>query len=253
MVIVNPSGTLPISVTKSCPINCKHCGGVYIKSMTHIDDMERYTKRYKSFLISGGMMFDGTIPFKGYIKKLKDLKEKYNLIYNFHIGFPKNPPFEIDEIADVISFDFFSDKDVMKDIYKLSRSPEEILNSVLPLKAQKIPHITIGIFCGKITHEIKSLEMLKEYFDSIVLNIFIPTKKTEFENCKPPAINDVKMVFDMAQKHFKTVVLGCMHPHGKYREVLLNNISPDIFVNSASKIYDYKGCCSLYLAKEATK
>ncbi|ABR30997.1 radical SAM protein [Thermosipho melanesiensis] len=253
MVIVNPSGTLPITVTKSCPINCKHCGGVYIKSMVHIDKMENYVKRYKSFLISGGMSFEGKIPFDKYIGKLEKLKKEYNLLYNFHIGFPKKPPFEIEKLADVISFDFFSDENVMKEIYRISRTPKKILDAILPLKTTKIPHITVGIYCGRITHEIKSLEILKYYFDSIVLNIFIPTKNTEYEKCLPPKVEDVKEVFELAKKHFKNVTLGCMHPHGKYRENLLKEISPDIFVNSASKIYDFKGCCSIYLAKEETK
>lgn len=244
MVIVNPSGTLPITVTKSCAMNCKHCGGVYIKSMVHIDNMEKYIKKYNSFLISGGMTNDGIIPFKPYLNKLKKFKESYNLKYNFHIGFPKNPPYEIVNIADVISFDFFSNENVMKEVYYISRTSDEILSSVLPLPVKKVPHITIGILCGKITHEQKSIEILKDYFDTVVLNILIPTRKTQFEKCQPPNVEDVAKIFNYAKKYFKTVILGCMHPHGKYREELLKLIAPDVFVNSASKTYDFKGCCS---------
>jgi len=247
MIIVNPSGTLPISVTNSCPMNCKHCGGIYIKSMVHISNIEKYIGKYNSFLISGGMTKDGIIPFKQYIPKLYDLKEKYNLIYNFHIGFPKNPPYEIEKVADVVSFDFFSDKEVLQEIYGITRTPNEILNSVLPLKTPKVPHVTIGILCGKITHELSSIKILSQYFDTIVLNILIPTRKTVFEKCSPPKIDEVKDIFKEASKRFKSVILGCMHPHGKYREKLLKNISNylDVFVNSASKEFDFKGCCSL--------
>lgn len=253
MVIVNPSGTLPISVTKSCSMNCKHCGGVYIKSMIHISDIERYIGKYNSFLISGGMTKDGIIPFKQYIPKLSALKQKYSLLYNFHIGFPKNPPFEIEKVADVVSFDFFSDKDVLNEVYGITRSPNEILDSVLPLKISKVPHITIGILCGKITHELDSIKILSQYFDTIVLNILIPTKNTIYEKCNPPKIDEVMDIFKEANKRFNNVILGCMHPHGKYREELLKNISNylNVFVNSASKEFDFKGCCSfLALNKE---
>jgi uncharacterized radical SAM superfamily protein len=244
MVVVNPSGTLPISVTKGCPMNCKHCGGVYVKSMTHIDNIERYVSKYKSFLISGGMSKDGIIPFSPYLNKLKELKRTYNLQYNFHIGFPKEPPFEIIDVADVVSFDFFSDENVMKEVYTIRRTKDEILFSVLPLPVKKVPHITIGILCGKITHEEKSIEILKDYFDTIVLNILIPTKNTAYKDCNPPSVDEVAKVFNFAKKHFKSVILGCMHPHGSYRKQLLEKISPDVFVNSASKNYDFKGCCS---------
>jgi len=246
MIIVNPSGTLPVSVTSSCNMNCKHCGGIYIKSMVHISQMEKYIKKYKSFLISGGMTEEGIIPFHHYIPKLHSLKNQHKLTYNFHIGFPKNPPFEIENLADVISFDFFADPEILKEVYGIKRTPNEILNSVLPLKTHKVPHITIGIYCGRITHEYNSLEILSNYFDTIVLNIFIPTRNTIYEKCKPPVIDEVAEIFKEANKKFKNVILGCMHPHGKYREDLLGKISNylHVFVNSASKEFDFKGCCS---------
>ncbi|MBO8160419.1 MAG: radical SAM protein [Thermosipho sp. (in: Bacteria)] len=247
MIIVNPSGTLPITVTYSCSMNCKHCGGVYIKRMPHISNIEKYAKKYNSFLISGGMTKDGNIPFSSYLEKLRILKERYNLLYNFHIGFPKYPPFEIENVADVVSFDFFSDEKILNEIYGIKRSTDEILNAVLPLKTPKIPHITIGILCGKITHELKSIEILSNYFDTIVLNILIPTKNTFYEKCSPPKVEEVSEIFKEAKRKFEKVILGCMHPHGEYRKKLLSNISDylDVFVNSSSKEYDFKGCCAL--------
>ncbi|QTA37292.1 radical SAM protein [Thermosipho ferrireducens] len=248
MLTINPSKTLPISVTKYCALNCKHCGGVYIKRMIHISEMEKYVKRYKSFLISGGMGKEGIIPFKNYIEFLTRLKLKHDLLYNFHIGFPETPPYEIEEIADVVSFDFFSDPEILNEIYGIKRTPEHIIKVVSSLKTKKVPHITIGVLCGNITHEFNSIELLSKYFDTIVLNIFIPTKRTLYENCNPPEIEIVAQVFKEAKKKFKTVILGCMHPHGTYREKLLELIKEDlsIFVNSSEKKPDFKGCCALY-------
>uniref|UniRef100_A0A7C5U4D3 Radical SAM protein n=1 Tax=Fervidobacterium nodosum TaxID=2424 RepID=A0A7C5U4D3_9BACT len=244
-----PGSTLSVSVTKSCPLNCAHCNGRYLEHMVHIDDIEKYVDRYNSFLISGGMLPNGEIPFKPYIDKLKALKERYNLKYNFHIGFPKNPPHEIEVVADVVSFDFFADKNVLKEIYEIEREPEEILNSVKPLKVKKVPHITVGVLCGKITHEYKAIEILSEHFESIVLNVFIPTKGTKFENCEAPSIEEVGEVFKYANKYFKDIVLGCMQPKGEYRKHLQEIVAKyaNFIVKPVNKNYKYNGCCSFYV------
>ncbi|AMW33803.2 radical SAM protein [Fervidobacterium islandicum] len=246
---IDPSATLSVSVTKGCPLNCAHCGGHYLKHMVQVEDLEKYAEKYKSFLISGGMLPNGEIPFGKYISFLKELKEKYGLKYNFHIGFPLNPPYEIEEVADVVSFDFYADKDVLKEIYGIEREPEQILDAVLPLKVQKVPHITIGVLCGKISHEGKALEVLSEYFESVVLNVFIPTPLTRYANCQPPEIDEVEKIFEKASKLFNNVVLGCMHPRGEYRKQLQERIQrhAGFIVKPTDRTYDYHGCCSFYV------
>ncbi|WP_448375188.1 radical SAM protein [Fervidobacterium sp.] len=246
---IDPSATLSISVTKGCPMNCAHCGGHYVKHMIHVKEMEKYVEKYKSFLISGGMLPNGEIPFGEYIEYLKSLKERYNLKYNFHVGFPKEPPFEIEEIADVISFDFFADSDVIKEVYGIERAPEEILRSVLPLKVEKVPHITIGILCGKISHEKRALEILSKYFNSVVLNVFIPTANTKYENCQPPELDEVEEIFKSASELFKNVVLGCMHPKGEYRKRMQERFGKYVgfIVKPTDRMYNKFGCCSFHV------
>ncbi|MGQ9856372.1 MAG: radical SAM protein [Fervidobacterium sp.] len=246
---IDPSATLPISVTKGCPLKCAHCGGHYVKHMIHVSEIEKYAEKYKSFLVSGGMLPNGEIPFEKYLEFLKTVKEKYNLTYNFHIGFPEKPPFELENVADVISFDFYGDENVLKQIYGIERTPEQILQSVLPLNVKKVPHITIGVLCGKTSHEYTALEMLSKYFSSIVLNIFIPTPNTVFQNCPVPDIDDVVKVFEKARELFENVVLGCMHPKGEYRRELQRRLSErvDFIVKPVNKSYDKIGCCSFYV------
>ncbi|MGC8819830.1 MAG: radical SAM protein [Fervidobacterium sp.] len=230
-------------------MNCSHCGGHYITHMIHVDDIEKYVDKYKSFLISGGMFPNGEIPFKPYLGKLRDLKEKYELKYNFHIGFPINPPLELENVADVISFDFFADRQVLRELYGIERTAEQILNSVCPLKVKKVPHVTIGVICGKITHEPKAIEMLSEHFDSIVLNVFVPTKNTKYENCNPPDIGDVELVFELASKSFESVTLGCMQPKGEYRRKLQEIVAnyANFIVKPVNKNYVLSGCCAFHM------
>lgn len=249
---ISPSKTLSVTVTKSCPFKCAHCNSHYLEHMVHIEELisniEEFAKNYSSFLISGGMLLNGEIPFGPYIAKLKFLKEKYNIRYNFHIGFPKRILYELEGIADVVSFDFYGDSEVLRSIYGIEREPEDIIKALLPLNVKKVPHITVGVMCGKATHEYKAIEILSEYFESVVLNVFIPTIGTKFENCPPPSLCDVEKVFEHASKHFKHVVLGCMQPKGDYRRQLQSLISKyvDFIVKPLDRKYTHYDCCSFY-------
>ncbi|ODN31101.1 radical SAM protein [Fervidobacterium thailandense] len=245
---IDPSATLPVTVTRGCGLNCPHCGGHYLKHMVHVDEMEKYLDTYRSFLISGGMDREGRIPFEPYLDKLRRLKVEHGLSYNFHVGFPKRPPYELDEVADVVSFDFFADPEVLWSIYGLRRTPEDILDAILPLKVIKVPHVTVGIACGVITHEYKALEILSQHFPYVVINVFVPTAGTTFSKCSPPHVDEVAGLFEFARSRFDDVFLGCMHPRGTYRLELQErvlNVATGI-VKSIDREYDFSGCCALW-------
>ncbi|RKX41189.1 MAG: radical SAM protein [Thermotogae bacterium] len=254
-MLVDPSKTIPISVTGSrCPLNCPHCGGKYLSHMIKPGEMEAYIKEgYRSFLISGGMLPNGEIPFKPFLDLFRRLKKEYKLFYNFHVGFPRRFPDEVDELADVVSMDFFGDQEILKKIYSLTRDLNDLISFALTLSKPVVPHVTIGIFKGEITHEFKTLKILSEYFDTIVLNVFIPTPGTPFGAFPPPDIKDVKEVFKKARKLFKRVILGCMQPRGSYRKRLQEEVKDlvDVIVKPVIKIEGekFEGCCA-FLAIE---
>lgn len=250
---VDPIATIPVSVTGStCSLECKHCGAHYLSHMKSIEDMKVLaSKGVKSFLISGGVLKNGEIPFSSYTDLLDELKRKYQLKYNFHIGFPHKLAEEIEKVADVISFDFFGDSQILEKVYSLRRDPATQISMIKSLSVPAVPHITVGILCGKITHEFQSLKMLSNYFDSVVLNVFIPTQGTAFENCFPPDLEEVERVFKYASSRFSKVALGCMQPKGSYRKKLQNMVSQyvDIIVKPVKKNQpDFLGCCSFLLA-----
>ncbi len=252
MIGITPGATLPVTVTKSCALNCPHCNSHYLKGMVYIDDIEKYIPRFKSFLISGGMLPDGRIPYENHLGKLKKLKVEYGLTYNFHIGFPLKKPVELIGIADLISFDFFGDSKILQDIYGIKRVPEDIINTVLELGVYAVPHITFGIFCGKITHEYKAVDILSNYSDSLVVNVFIPTPGTTFENCQPPEVDNVVEFVKYAKSKIKNVVTGCMIPRGEYRKNLqekIENLIDGIVKPVNKEQIKFHGCCSFYLKK----
>ena len=247
MILVDTTPVVPVSVTgKFCPMNCKHCGGVYLKHMVPIRKMEEFAKAgRKVFLISGGMTKDGKIPFDSYYSLLKSLKHKHNLKYNFHIGFPLEFPAMVDELADVVSADFYADSAVLKEVYGIERSVEDQLSIITFFKSPVVPHITIGVSCGRITHEYRAIDILSDHFDRIVLNVFIPTRGTLYESCTPPDLDEVEKVFKYAKEKFKIVFLGCMQPKGLYRVKLQERLGfIDGITKPVLKKANAKNCCA---------
>ncbi|MFN4189958.1 MAG: radical SAM protein [Pseudothermotoga sp.] len=220
--------------------------------MKLLNEIEAYIQKgYRSFLISGGLDTSGEIPYSDQnLEKLKHLKERYNLVYNFHVGFPSSPIHKLENLADVVSFDFFSDQEIMKKIYGIGKDPVRQIEVIKSVEVFSVPHVTIGIECGQITHEYRSIEMLSKYFDSIVLNILIPTLGTTYESCAPPSVEDVKDIFKYAKGLFEVVALGCMQPKGSYRSVLQNELAniADVIVKPVRRgINSFPGCCAFLL------
>lgn len=95
----------------------------------------------------------------------------------------------------------------------------------------------------------------------MVLNVFIPTAQTRFQDCTPPRLEEVEEVFKYASERLENVVFGCMQPRGEYRKRLQEEVqkyvdflvkpvnkSVDTSNNSNDKIndkiHDFCGCCA---------
>lgn len=194
------------------------------------------------------MLPDGSIPFERYEDELQEYKKKYNLLYNFHVGFQKSQLAR--ELANVVSMDFFGDTSVLKKIYRLDLTPEDILN-ISRFYRKVVFHITIGILGGQISHEEKALEILSKETDSIVLNVFIPTPNTPFGKYSPPDPKEILRIFKKARKLFKTVILGCMQPKGTYRKELQSIVKDlvDVVTKPVDGSGKFKGCCAFAISE----
>jgi uncharacterized radical SAM superfamily protein len=254
LVFIDPSGTIPISLTgKFCRMNCAHCGGHYLGHMKTLWEMEQLAREgHKSFLISGGLEEDFLVPFRKYLNHLRHLKESYGLSYNFHVGFPQSFMEDLEGLADVVSFDFFADPMVMEAVYGFSVEPVKLLDAIARTRVFAVPHVTIGILEGHISHEYEALKMLSERFSAVVLNVFIPTFGTKFSQALPPDLSRVKELFSYTAEKFDHLVLGCMQPRGEYRRLLQESVKEfaNVIVKPTFKVdFDFKGCCALWLAK----
>jgi uncharacterized radical SAM superfamily protein len=247
IVFYKPAKTLSISLTgNSCSLNCSHCGGHYLSAMTDINTFISNIDKYKShtsILISGGCNQYGTISLKPHISNLeKIVDEGFKL--NFHTGIADNESVQVIEELTLrskignefrVSYDFIVDDETINSVYGTNRTGTDYIEGYKRLnkKLKVVPHVCIGLNGGKIKGEIEALEVLsKENCERLVLIIFIPTKNTVFEKCKPPSLEEIEKIFREAKRLFdgRIVQLGCMRPIGKYR-AQIDSLAIDCGIN----------------------
>ncbi len=280
-----PSGrTIAMSLTGTyCELKCKHCNAQYLKGMlTKEQTLKAIESRpgyYKSVLVSGGSTKEGKVPVVQNLRFIKKLY-KMGLKLNFHTGLlERDEILKIKPYASRISFDFIYDDEVIKNVYGLNEKTKEDYEKTYLLmrrlvggrienkegypSSRVVPHYTIGLNCGKITKgdfdTISELAYLKPTL--LVIDVFIPTKGTPFENCPPPPLEGVREILDKARRRLTrtTMFLGCMRPFGEYREkldLMAYELGVKGFVkpsrpliekvkNSGEKIVIKEECCAL--------
>ena len=238
--------TIPISLTGThCGLMCSHCNAEYLKGMLTKEQALKLIKGkphyYTSALISGGSTAEGKVPIMQHLRFIKKLKQM-GLKLNFHTGFlNKSELIKLKPYVDRLSFDFIYDDDVIHNVYHLlSKSKEDYEKTYLLIRrvlggkihdvpygypsTKTVPHFTIGLNGGKVGKgdfdTIDELAYLRPTL--LVINIFVPTRGTPFENCPVPSLNDVQKVLNKAHRRLTqtTMFLGCMRPFGEYREKL---------------------------------
>lgn len=219
-----PNSTTPITLTgQSCDLDCAHCGGHYLEHMTPMEEAEEVLKKKgsQSCLISGGCDHKGTVPLAEQIKFLEKLKGEYRL--NSHLGLATQE--EIEEVSkhvDVVSFDFVSDEETIREVYNLPHTAQDYIDCYKALreKTTVFPHICIGLKGGEIKGEYRTLEILEEIgAEALVFIVFIPTKGTRYANKQAPDLEEVGKLLATARIKFPNIpiYLGCMRPKGRYR------------------------------------
>jgi len=238
--------TLEVSLTGSaCALNCAHCNAQYLLGMKTKEEIlkiiENNPNRYKSILISGGSTKDGKVPILDHMDFIKKVYSM-GLKINFHTGLLSKEEIEsIKPYAERISFDFVYDDRVIKEVYHLEdKTKEDFEKTYLLMRrliggrierpdnipsSRVVPHITLGLKCGEIDDgEVETIDELAFIKPTLlVIDVFIPTKGTPYENCPKPDLNKVLQIIDKAYRRMSrttTLFLGCMRPFGEYREIL---------------------------------
>ena len=223
ITFVRPSATTPVSVTgTACALDCAHCGGHYLEHMQPIDKVNPNGAR--SLLISGGCDARGRVPVEGHREAIAKLRPGRRL--NWHLGLVE--PDDLDGLAplvDTISFDIVGDPATAREVYGLDVTLDDYVDTLRLLKqvAPVVPHVTIGLHGGEIRGEAAALQALAdEGVERVILIVFIPTPGTRYAACQPPPLDPVSDLLAHARCLLPeaTLYLGCMRPHGRYRQQL---------------------------------
>jgi hypothetical protein len=220
-----PSRTLPISLTgTACALQCAHCRGVYLQHMHPVDDIPSLRDRATSFLISGGCDPQGRVPVHDHLQELAHIHATHRL--NWHVGLvDEAAAAALAPLADVISFDIVGDRETARAVYGLDLGLEDYMAvfDLLQQHATVVPHITVGLEGGRLRGERAALAALADrQVERVILIILIPTAGTDYENCPPPDLLAVADLFLWARQILPAaeLVLGCMRPHGAYRQAV---------------------------------
>jgi uncharacterized radical SAM superfamily protein len=263
-----------VSVTgNECSLDCKHCGGHYLKHMVDGSTPEQLLefinsrKDVSGFLLSGGCNPAGTVDFSSHLNTIRRITSETELVLNVHTGMiDLETAKKLKEAGiDLASVDIVGDADVMKEVYGMT----SLINPVDCLKTLRevgfstiVPHVCIGLLGGQLSHEFKALEKIDEAGiepDGIVFISLIPTKGTDYEGRDAPSPEDVFSVMSYGRKLFPEtpLLLGCMRSK-KEREteiaaldagadgiVLPSKETKEWVIENGFKVQEHNTCCAL--------
>lgn len=226
---VRPEATLSVSLTGTgCRLGCAHCGGHYLRRMAPLSEaLEGSSPRSAaatSFLVSGGCLESGAVPFGPALPELRRLKSRGRL--NFHVGLVGEAGARsLEGLADAVSFDLVGDDSTIREVLGLDRTVSDYRDSLRALRrhVRVVPHILVGLHGGVLRGERAAVELAaSEGCEELVFIVLIPTPGTRFEACRPPAAEDVVSLIAETRVALPSAALGlgCMRPGGTYRSKL---------------------------------
>ncbi|MBC7235192.1 MAG: radical SAM protein [Chloroflexi bacterium] len=219
-----PNRTLPVSLTgATCGLDCAHCGGHYLAHMHPIWDLPAQGG-VSSYLISGGCDALGRVPVTAHLTRVAELKQGHRL--NWHVGLVEEKDLAtIAPLVDVISFDIVGDAVTAREVYGLDVDLDDYMHTLELLEryAPVLPHLTVGLWGGRIRAEREALKALAQHgVERLILLVLIPTEGTRYADRTPPPLPEVADLFLDAREWLPRarLYLGCMRPHGLYRQAL---------------------------------
>ncbi|MEW5937534.1 MAG: radical SAM protein [Candidatus Thermoplasmatota archaeon] len=265
--IYRPGKKFPaLSVTGyECALDCAHCGGRYLRHMIPAPppaDFQRFMERLKEqgavgFLLSGGCDPMGRVPIGPYLTCLKEARH-LGLQTNVHTGVldPGLPPLLCSAEPAAVSVDMVGSYAAIREVYGLLHSPADCARAVKELVEvglNVVPHITVGLHGGQPSGEERALILLQDTgVRRLILNIFVPTKGTRYEDA--PKISEARAleIIRSARRSLPGVeiILGCMRPRGAQDLHLIGLV--DGIVNPSRRAVEHLGgareqctCCAI--------
>lgn len=257
-----------LSVTGGyCELNCSHCSGKYIKSMTPapLPVLPRIVSKLaqqgvKGLLLSGGWTREGYLPLTiNALEELIKLRRQYSLVLNVHLGLEtrRDVLSLAREAFDVIDFEFTLNKWLVTIVRGLPYGPKryvEALDAMLEEGLNVIPHVFLWLPGRPIDELREELKLLSDRgLDTVNLLVYIPPEGDIDEATAQTLAPTLRMVRGMWSGR---IYLGCMRPRSAkkfldslaVREGLVERIAnPSIATvrEYCSLLEFYDACCSI--------
>jgi uncharacterized radical SAM superfamily protein len=223
-----------ISVTGSnCSLMCQHCRGKLLESLIHATTCDEivskalslYNNGAKGILLTGGCNESGRVPISDIVAAIKTIKDETGMLLIAHTGFISRE----DALAlkgsglDGIGFDVIGDMGTAKEVYGLSLSERDYIESLQAIEHSGLivfPHVCVGLHFGKLRGELRALEMIREVKPAtVIITGLMPVAGTPMAHIKPRPSDFEKVIRKAMEMFLDTpVVLGCAHSSGKDRE-----------------------------------
>ena len=261
-----------ISVTGyGCSLSCKHCKRLMLKPLHKAKTNEEiyrlcvmfYKRGALGCLLTGGCDLDGSVPIYRYTDAIKKVKEDTNLILLAHTGIIDYKRAEALAKAglDGVSLDVVGSRKVTEEVYGIAIPEEKYKETLINLKKAGIkiisPHVTTGLYFGKLSHELNALKIIRDSITPTAIEItaLMPLKGTPMEKFKPKPL-DVAKVVAIAKLMFPNVeiTLGCAHSKGKDRyfieKLAIEAGVSNIAIPTERTLREFKGriqntCCAI--------
>lgn len=223
-----------ISVTgNECSLKCQHCKGKLLESLVHATSCDELVKKSMSLhkkgargiLLTGGCDERGRVPINDIIPAIKKIKDKTGMLLIAHTGFIS--PAEASALRgsglDGIGFDVIGDMGTAKEVYGLSVSEREYMESLCSIEDSGLmvfPHVCVGLHFGELRGELRALEMIRVIKPAtVIITGLMPVAGTPMAHIKPMPSYFEKVITRALEMFPDTpVVLGCAHSSGKDRE-----------------------------------
>ncbi len=210
---------------------CKHCSGVFLKRMEHVDSPEALIElsarlsdaKGEGFLLTGGSDSHGRVPLGKFADAVATVKETTRLRINAHVGLMSRRELEslVRAGVDAFSVDVYGTDSAIKRTLGLNAGAADFLSVVRDLRdigaPIVAPHICVGVEEGAIIGERAAVQSLVQYApDVLVIIALMPTRGTPYEGITPPSDDSVVDVIRIARAELPDtrLMLGCMRPRG---------------------------------------
>ncbi|GFO98137.1 aldolase-like protein [groundwater metagenome] len=212
---------------------CQHCRGKLLESLVHATTCDELVKKAlslhkkgaKGILLTGGCDDRGRIPISAIVPAIKAIKDETGMLLIAHTGFiSREEAFALRGSGlDGIGFDVIGDMGTAKEVYGLSVSEREYVESLRAIEDSGLvvfPHVCVGLHFGELRGELRALEIIREANPvTVIITGLMPVAGTPMAHIKPKP-SDFEKVIARAIEMFPDtpVVLGCAHSSGKDRE-----------------------------------